>query len=56
MCVCVCVATICFYDDDVLRLVEMVPGAVLLQEADHLSDPMQGGVQVGARLTPVACR
>lgn len=46
--------TIGRYDDDVLGLVEVVLGAVLLEEAHHLVDPVQGGVQVGARLLPVA--
>lgn len=51
-----CVLTICFYDDDVLSLIKMVVGAVLFKEVDHLTDTVQGRVEVGARLTPMACR
>lgn len=33
----------------------MVPGAVLLEEADQLINTVQRRVEVGARLTPMAC-
>lgn len=33
----------------------MVAGTVLLEEAYHLADTVQRRVEVGARLTPVAC-
>lgn len=50
------VFTVCFYNDDVLGLIKMVPGTVLPEEVDHLTDTVQGSVEVGARLTPMACR
>lgn len=43
-------------DDDVLSLVELVLGALLLEEADHLINTVQSSVEVGPRFPAMACR
>lgn len=50
-----CVFTICFYDYDILSLIEMVLGAVLFKETDHLIDTIQRSIEVGSCLSSVTC-
>lgn len=45
-----CFLTICFYDYDVLSLIEMVLDLVLFEETDHLADTVQRSIEVGACL------
>lgn len=47
--------TVCFNEDDVLRLVELVVHT-LFQERHHLIHTVQGRIQVGACLFPMAWR
>lgn len=49
------VFTICFYDYDILSLIEMFRGAVF-QKTDHLIDTRQRSMEVGSWLLSVTCR
>lgn len=48
--------TVRFYDDNILGLIKIVSIPVRPEEADHLIDTLQGGIEVGACLVAVACR